>query len=153
MQRVLTRLAIALLTISCQAGCGHTHSAGGLADSPIVRLAPVVQPSTDQRLATAEAARRAGEYEVALAAFREILAQNPTVAVAYVGIGEIYLDQQNYDGAEEVLARAARHTGHASVINIASMYGLVSPDPAIYGETGDNNPPWYGAAKAVLLQF
>ena len=108
MHRVLTRLAIALLTISCQAGCGHTHSNGGLDASPAVRLAPVVRPDTLERLATAEAARRAGEYEVALAAFREILAQNPTVAVAYVGIGEIYLDQQNYDGAEEVLARAAR---------------------------------------------
>jgi NAD(P)-dependent dehydrogenase (short-subunit alcohol dehydrogenase family) len=43
--------------------------------------------------------------------------------------------------------------GQASVINIASMYGMVSPDPAIYGDSGFNNPPWYGAAKAGLLQL
>jgi NAD(P)-dependent dehydrogenase (short-subunit alcohol dehydrogenase family) len=41
----------------------------------------------------------------------------------------------------------------ASVINIASMYGTVSPDPAIYGSSGANNPPSYGAAKAALIQF
>ena len=108
MYRVLTRIAIALLTVWCPTGCGHADTAPGFDGSPVVTLAPIVGPSTDQRLATAEAARRAGEYEVALAVFREILAQNPTVAVAYVGIGEIYLHQQDYAGAEGVLARAAR---------------------------------------------
>ncbi len=43
--------------------------------------------------------------------------------------------------------------GGASVINIASMYGTVSPDPSIYGTSGANNPPYYGAAKAALIQF
>ncbi len=43
--------------------------------------------------------------------------------------------------------------GGASVINIASMYGSVSPDPSIYGTSGANNPPYYGAAKAALIQF
>ena len=41
----------------------------------------------------------------------------------------------------------------ASVINIASMYGTISPDPRLYGESGMNNPPFYGAAKAGLLQL
>ena len=40
-----------------------------------------------------------------------------------------------------------------SVINIASMYGTVSPDPQIYGSSGLNNPPQYGAAKAGLIQL
>jgi NAD(P)-dependent dehydrogenase (short-subunit alcohol dehydrogenase family) len=40
-----------------------------------------------------------------------------------------------------------------SVINIASMYGTVSPDPHIYGSSGFNNPPQYGAAKAGLIQL
>jgi NAD(P)-dependent dehydrogenase (short-subunit alcohol dehydrogenase family) len=40
-----------------------------------------------------------------------------------------------------------------SIINIASMYGTVSPDPSIYGSSGSNNPPQYGAAKAGLLQL
>jgi NAD(P)-dependent dehydrogenase (short-subunit alcohol dehydrogenase family) len=48
---------------------------------------------------------------------------------------------------------ASRSAGGASVVNIASMYGHVSPDPRIYGESGKNNPPFYGAAKAGLLQL
>ncbi len=47
----------------------------------------------------------------------------------------------------------AKTPGGASVINIASMYGSVSPDPSIYGTSGANNPPFYGAAKAALIQF
>jgi NAD(P)-dependent dehydrogenase (short-subunit alcohol dehydrogenase family) len=48
---------------------------------------------------------------------------------------------------------AKRSIGGASVINIASMYGTVSPDPSIYGVSGANNPPYYGAAKAGLIQL
>jgi len=44
-------------------------------------------------------------------------------------------------------------TRGGSVINIASMYGVVSPDPGIYGSSGFNNPPQYGAAKAGLIQL
>jgi NAD(P)-dependent dehydrogenase (short-subunit alcohol dehydrogenase family) len=47
----------------------------------------------------------------------------------------------------------SRTAGGASVINVASMYGGVSPDPSIYGTSGANNPPDYGAAKAALIQF
>jgi NAD(P)-dependent dehydrogenase (short-subunit alcohol dehydrogenase family) len=43
--------------------------------------------------------------------------------------------------------------GGASIVNVASMYGHVSPDPRIYGDSGRNNPPFYGAAKAGLLQL
>ncbi len=68
----------------------------------------VAEPSLQDRLAHAEAAERAGEYQVALAVFRQILARNPTVATAYIGIGEIYMIQQDYEAAEPVLARAAR---------------------------------------------
>ena len=53
-----------------------------------------------------------------------------------------------------LLKRAGQlNSGGASVINIASMYGSVSPDPSIYGSSGANNPPSYGAAKAALIQF
>lgn len=53
-----------------------------------------------------------------------------------------------------LLETAARtNIGGASVINIASMYGTVSPDPAIYGESGMNNPPFYGPAKGGLIQL
>jgi NAD(P)-dependent dehydrogenase (short-subunit alcohol dehydrogenase family) len=53
-----------------------------------------------------------------------------------------------------LLKKSAKLTmGGASVINIASMYGTVSPDPSIYGVSGANSPPYYGAAKAGLIQF
>jgi NAD(P)-dependent dehydrogenase (short-subunit alcohol dehydrogenase family) len=44
-------------------------------------------------------------------------------------------------------------SGGASIVNICSMYGHVSPDPRIYGDSGKNSPPAYGAAKAALLQL
>ena len=56
--------------------------------------------------------------------------------------------------SQPLLETAARdNPGGAAVINIASMYGMVSPDPAIYGESGMDNPPFYGAAKGGLIQL
>lgn len=55
--------------------------------------------------------------------------------------------------AGHALLRAAAAARDASVINISSMYGLVSPDPRVYGTSKMNNPPHYGAAKAALLQY
>jgi NAD(P)-dependent dehydrogenase (short-subunit alcohol dehydrogenase family) len=55
--------------------------------------------------------------------------------------------------AEPALRNAAAANGHASVINIATMYARVSPDPRIYGESGLNSPPAYGPAKAGLVQL
>lgn len=56
--------------------------------------------------------------------------------------------------ARKVLASTAQMTrGGASVINISTMYAHVSPDPGIYGDTGFDNPPFYGPAKAGLLQL
>ena len=40
-----------------------------------------------------------------------------------------------------------------SIINISSMYGIVSPDPSIYENNNFNNPPSYGAGKAAIIQF
>lgn len=40
------------------------------------------------------------------------------------------------------------------IINIASMYGIVSPDPANYRDAQEfSNPPHYGAGKAGLIQL
>lgn len=41
----------------------------------------------------------------------------------------------------------------ASIVNVSSMYGKVSPDPRIYGDSGQNNPVHYGATKAGLIQM
>ena len=41
-----------------------------------------------------------------------------------------------------------------SIVNIASMYGLVSPQPDTYCDYPQyHNPPAYGAAKAGIIQF
>jgi len=51
------------------------------------------------------------------------------------------------------LRLAVEKNGYASVINIASMYGMVSPDLNIYSDKYFANPPFYGAAKAALIQW
>ena len=42
---------------------------------------------------------------------------------------------------------------NSAIVNTCSMYGLVSPDYRIYGDSGQNIPPNYGAAKAAVAQF
>ena len=51
------------------------------------------------------------------------------------------------------MRQAVQEAGDASVINIASMYGLISPDQRIYASSEASNPPFYGAAKAALIQW
>lgn len=54
----------------------------------------------------------------------------------------------------ERLADAAEGLeGGSSIVNIASMYGLVSPDPRIYSSEASQNPIHYGATKAGLIQM
>ncbi len=53
---------------------------------------------------------------------------------------------------QEALPALAR-AGHGAVLNVGSMYGIVSPDPRIYRGTDLASPPNYGAAKGGLLQF
>ena len=55
--------------------------------------------------------------------------------------------------ARPALVQAVRASGDASVINIATMYASVSPDPKLYDSPGAISPPHYGAAKAGLVQL
>lgn len=57
------------------------------------------------------------------------------------------------EGARDGLTNSARAGGSASVINVASMYGMVAPDFDAYATEEARNPPFYGAAKAGLLQL
>lgn len=51
------------------------------------------------------------------------------------------------------LAKSGSSNGSSSVINVGSMYGMVSPDQRIYDSELVTNPPFYGAAKAALIQL
>lgn len=61
--------------------------------------------------------------------------------------------QNVFLGALPFLRAAVKADGGASIINISTMYALVSPNISIYSEPKVANPPFYGAAKAALLQW
>jgi NAD(P)-dependent dehydrogenase (short-subunit alcohol dehydrogenase family) len=48
---------------------------------------------------------------------------------------------------------ALKASGHGSVINIASIYGLVGPDLRLYEGTSMGNPAGYAASKGGLIQL
>jgi len=57
-------------------------------------------------------------------------------------------------GAFLVAREAGRAMGQGgSIIQVSSMYGVVSPDPRAYPEGVGINPPDYGFAKAGVLQL
>ena len=51
------------------------------------------------------------------------------------------------------LRQAVADAGDASIVNIASMYGSVSPDGRLYDSRDQQSPFHYGPAKAGLLQL
>ncbi|MCH9769690.1 MAG: SDR family oxidoreductase [Gammaproteobacteria bacterium] len=48
---------------------------------------------------------------------------------------------------------ALKKSAVGRVINIASMYGLVCPDPSIYSESKKMNPLSYGVGKAAIVHY
>lgn len=44
-------------------------------------------------------------------------------------------------------------SGHGSIINVASIYGIVGPDPRLYTDLPMFNPAAYAASKGGVVQF
>jgi len=65
-------------------------------------------PTQQAWLQEAEAAKQAGDFGTALGLFEDILAENPMITTAYLGIGDIYMIQEDYQSAEPAFNRAAR---------------------------------------------
>ncbi len=55
--------------------------------------------------------------------------------------------------ATQVVAESMAAKNSGSIINISSMYGVVSPDPGLYRGTTIFNPPTYSATKAAVLSL
>jgi NAD(P)-dependent dehydrogenase (short-subunit alcohol dehydrogenase family) len=53
----------------------------------------------------------------------------------------------------QTLAEALEESGHGSVINVGSIYGMVGPDMRLYENTSLGNAAAYGASKGGLLQL
>ena len=51
------------------------------------------------------------------------------------------------------LGAKMKERGRGSIINIATMYAVVAPSPALYEGTEFINPPGYSASKAALIAF
>lgn len=48
---------------------------------------------------------------------------------------------------------ALANSGLSSIVNVASIYGLIAPDMSLYDDTEMGNPAAYGVSKAGLLQL
>ena len=46
-----------------------------------------------------------------------------------------------------------KKSGHGSIINVASIYGIVGPDPRLYSDLPMFNPAAYAASKGGVVQF
>jgi gluconate 5-dehydrogenase len=53
----------------------------------------------------------------------------------------------------QAVSEPMKAQGSGSIVNVASIYGVVAPDHSIYGRAGNNNPANYGPAKAGVIQF
>ena len=65
----------------------------------------------------------------------------------------------SFDGVAGQVLRTVREAipyfkkGGGVIVTTASMYGIVSPDYRIYGNSGQNNPALYGMGKAAVISL
>lgn len=110
------------------------------------------------------------DYESIKNAFESIIQNRGRIDVlinnAFYGAGKDLLSMTNeewntgIDGSVSSVYRCTKAVlphmianKAGKIINISSMYGLVSPDVSIYENNNFYNPPNYGAGKAAIIQF
>lgn len=82
----------------------------------------------------------------------------------YGADGDLEMDEDSWekgiDGTINAVFRVTKAVipimkkqNFGSIINVASMYGMVSPNPENYRGLINDNPPNYGAGKAAIIQF
>lgn len=97
-------ICLCVCWLALMSACQFNRSDGPRAAARL--RAPTAQQQ--QRLAEANALKETGNYDTALAMFQDILAENPTITTAYLGIGDIYIIKKDYEKAEPAYGRAAR---------------------------------------------
>jgi tetratricopeptide (TPR) repeat protein len=98
---------VAVIALLSVLGCESLNTVTAPPDREPIEL-PEPTEAQLRLLGAADDAKLAGEYDVALTIFQDILAENPTITTAYLGIGEIHLVRKDYAKAEPAYARAAR---------------------------------------------
>lgn len=58
-----------------------------------------------------------------------------------------------FNGIQRFLAHRRAAGGGGSIVNVGSLYGVVSPDPRLYAEGDRKNSEIYGATKAGVIQM
>ena len=97
MKSGLSKIALCLVLIMI-AGC-KSKQTGPIDEgdtSAVLESAEEVQQRQQQELTDAQAVSDAGDLDTALGMFRDILAENPTLTPAYIGIGEVYIKKKDY---------------------------------------------------------
>jgi tetratricopeptide (TPR) repeat protein len=102
-----TTIAVCAAFAASVPGCKTVERFPGPPEPPTIETA---EPSLVQleQLEMAETAKEEGDYDEALRLFQDLLAENPTITTAYLGIGDIYMVKEDYAKAEPAYGRAAR---------------------------------------------
>jgi superkiller protein 3 len=112
-------------------GCRALDGMSRPRDTQRSELAPG-QPTEEQqaRLTEAQAAKEAGNYDLALSMFQDILAENPTIVTGYLGIGEVFMLKHDYGRAESAYRQSAKlaprnfdaQLGHGLALHMLERY-------------------------------
>lgn len=131
---MMTRIGYTIALVAVLVAIGGCQLLEGLA-KPKVKSDPRMtstEPTPEQReqLDRADMAKSDGDYDLALALFQDILAENPTIVTGYLGIGDIYMIRSQFDKSEQAYKRASRleprnfdaQYGHGLALHMLERY-------------------------------